>query len=62
MTLKEVQEYLVDEAEYSEESVYQMTPYELVDAWLQWNGIIGYTDDIIDLVQATHKPEDEDEY
>lgn len=50
MTKKELKEYLVDEAEYSVQYVENMTDYELFDAWLKWNGIIGYTDDIIDVV------------
>lgn len=51
MTKKELKEYLVDEAEYSVQYVGNMTDYELFDAWLKWNGIIGYTDDIIDVVE-----------
>lgn len=51
MTKKELKEYLVDEAEYSEEHVETMSDYELFDAWLKWNGIIGFTWDIIDVVE-----------
>ena len=52
MTKKELKEYLVDEAEYSEERVNKMSNYELFDAWLRYNGIIGFTDDIIDVVNC----------
>ena len=52
MTKKELKEYLVDEAEYSESRVNRMTDEELFDAWLRWNGIIGYTWDIIDMVKC----------
>lgn len=51
MTKKELKEYLVDEAEYSEKYVENMSDYELFDAWLKYNGIIGYTCDIIDVVE-----------
>ena len=52
MTKKELKEYLVDEAEYSERRVNKMSDYELLDAWLRYNGIIGFTDDIIDVVNC----------
>ena len=50
MTKYELKKYLVYEAEYSEERVNSMSDEELLDAWLRWNGIIGYTWDIIDIV------------
>lgn len=52
MTKQELKNYLVDEAEYSQEEVDQMSPFELIDAWLVYNGIIGFTQDIIDLTKA----------
>lgn len=51
MTKKELKEYFVDEAEYSESRVNRMTDEELFDAYLCYNGIIGYTWDIIDVVK-----------
>jgi hypothetical protein len=46
---------MIDEAYgYSEEDVNSMSPYELIDAWLQWEGIIGYTDDILTLVSGLY--------
>ena len=42
------------EYDYSEEDVNSMSPYELIDAWLQWEGIIGYTDDILTLVSGLY--------
>lgn len=47
-----LKEYLIDEAEYNEEDVNSMTDYEMLDAWLIYNGIIGYTEDIIDVLSA----------
>lgn len=44
-------DYLLDESDdftYSE--LFAMTPRELIDTYLTWNGIIGYTEDIIDVV------------
>lgn len=39
--------YLVNEAEYE--------PEELIDKFLMWNGIIGFTNDIINAVKAAYK-------
>lgn len=50
MTKEELKEYLVYEAEYPQERVDRMSDEKLLDAWLRWNGIIGYTDEIIDMV------------
>ena len=52
MTKEELKEYLVEEAEYSQEEVDNMYDYELVDNYLIYEGIIGYTQDIIDVVAA----------
>ncbi len=55
MTKEELQEYLVDEAEYRQEDVEGMSEYELVDNYLSYNGIIGFTDDILAVVGAAYK-------
>ena len=49
--------YLLEEGEdgeygYSESELESMTNEELFDAWLEWHGIIGYTDDIIEVVKG----------
>ena len=51
MTKEELKEYLVYEAEYSDERVNSMSDDEMLDAWLRYNGIIGYTLDIIGIVK-----------
>ena len=51
MTKEELKEYLVDEAEFSEEEVDNMSDYELFDSYLKWNGIIGWTYDIVDAIE-----------
>lgn len=50
MTKDELKEYLVVSAEYTEEEVEQITDFKLVDAYLEYNGIVGYTTDIVDVV------------
>ncbi len=45
-------EYLVNEAEYSESEVDEMTNTEMLDHWLEYNGICGYTEDIMDVIEA----------
>lgn len=52
MTKEELKEYLVYEAEYSQEEVDNISNYELVDNYLTYEGIIGYTQDILDAVAA----------
>ena len=54
MTKEELQEYLIDEAEYSTEDVENMSDFELVDNYLSYNGIIGFTHDILDVVGAAY--------
>lgn len=55
MTIEYLKNYLVDEAEYTIEEVEDMDSYDLVNAYLRWNGIINYTDDIINVVFAAYK-------
>ena len=52
MTKDELQDYLIEEAEIDEEIVLSMSNTELVDRYLRYNGIIGYTFDILDVVTA----------
>lgn len=52
MKQQELRDYLVNEAEYSEEDVARMTDREMLDAWLIYNGIYGFTDDILDVLEA----------
>lgn len=54
MTKEELQDYLIDEVKYPEDQVLQMTNFELVSRWLTWNGIIGYTEDIIEVIEAAY--------
>ena len=50
MKKEELKSYLVEEAEYDEKKVESMTEYDLIDAWLTWEGIIGFTEEIADTV------------
>ena len=52
MTKEELKEYLVEEAEYSQEEVDNMSNYELVDNYLTYKRIVGYTQDNLDVVAA----------
>lgn len=52
MEKAELKAYLVDEAEYSEEEVNSMTDFEMLDAWLIYNGIIGYTRELTEVLSA----------
>ena len=46
--LQDLKNELVDFCEYTPERVEDMTRYEMFDRYLKYNGIIGYTDDIIE--------------
>ncbi len=52
MNKEELKDYLIEEAEMSQAEVEDMTAFELIDAWLKYNGIIGYTGEILEVVQA----------
>lgn len=54
MTQEDLRDYLVTEAEYDVEEAEKLNGYELVQAWLEWNGIIGFTSDILDVVAAAY--------
>ena len=60
MDKNELMEYLVNEAEYSEERVAEMTNTELLRCWLEWNGIYGFAEDIKDVVRAAFDVDLED--
>lgn len=51
MDLRELKEELINTGDYTQEQVDQMDAYELFDEILTWNGIIGYTEDIISWIQ-----------
>lgn len=51
-TLEDLKDYLIEEADYELTQLNNMTREELFDAYLTWNGIIGYTWDIIEAYKA----------
>lgn len=53
-------EFLVVEAECNESEVAEMTNTELLDNWLMYNGIFGYTEDIKDVIEAAFNVDLED--
>ncbi|MBN2402013.1 MAG: hypothetical protein JXN64_06415 [Spirochaetes bacterium] len=42
----------VDRNEFTDEEINRKTNYQLLNHYLNWNGIIGYTDSIIDVVES----------
>lgn len=52
MNKQDVKTYLIEEADYSPESVERMSNYQMLDAVLMYEGICGYTQDIIDTIAA----------
>lgn len=55
MNKNQLQDYLIYEAEYDEEEVLNMDAYELIDKWLRYEGLIGWTDCIISTVKSLIK-------
>lgn len=49
-----LQDCLEDDYEYSPEKIKKMTPRQKVKDWLEYYGIQGYTDDILDIVSAAY--------
>lgn len=54
MDKQEIKDYLIEVAEYSEARVNSMSPYQLVNAYLRYEGIIGYTDLILGIIGAAY--------
>lgn len=50
----ELKEYLIDEAEYDANYVESLSPLELVDTYLQYNGVCNFTEDILNLVKVAY--------
>lgn len=50
----QLKEYLIDEAEFSPEEVEEMTNSELIDKWLIYEGLIGYTSEILDTIEEVY--------
>lgn len=51
---KLLQDCLEGDCEYPLEVIAEMTPRQKVNAWLIWNGLQGFTDDILDAVSAAY--------
>jgi len=52
MTKKELKQYLINEADKSPIQVEKMDSFDLFNAWLIWNGICGFTRNIIEVYKA----------
>ena len=51
-TLEDLKNYLIEEAEYKPTKVNNMTPEELFEAYLTWNGITVYNQDYLEAYKA----------
>lgn len=62
MSKEEIIEYLVDESEgeFTKEELEAMSKIDLLDAYLTWEGIVGFTDDIIEHIEAIYEVDLED--
>ena len=62
MSKEEIIEYLIDESEgdYTREELEEMSNRDLLNAYLTWEGIIGFTDDILEHIEAIYEVNLED--
>ena len=49
-----LQNCLYNDCEFFQIEILEMTPRQKVKNWLEWNGIQGFTDDILDVVSAAY--------
>lgn len=52
MTKAGIKNFLTTEAEYTEEQVNEMSDYELIDAYLNWEGLINWTAEIVEMIES----------
>lgn len=52
MTREELQEYLIEEAEYQPGVVESADTWHLLNMWLMYEGIYGYTSQILEVIEA----------
>lgn len=52
MTKQDLKNYLIEEAEYSQARVDAMDAWDMIDAYLRYEGLIGWTSTIIDVIEA----------
>lgn len=57
-TLEDLKNYLIEEAEIKPDRVESMDSRELVEAYCQWNGLIGFADELIDVVLIAYNRND----
>lgn len=57
MTKEELQNFLIYEAEYDENEVENMTPFQLVDAYFSYEGVYGFTEDFLKATAAAYEVE-----
>ena len=48
---KDIEEF-IEENNFIKCPLEEFSTYDLIDHWLTWNGIIGYTGQIIDMIDA----------
>lgn len=57
MTKEELKQLLIETGEYTQEEVDNMNSYDLLNAILTWEGICGYTRQILQWVKAAYESE-----
>lgn len=57
MTKEELKQLLIETGEYTQEEVDNMSSYDLLNTILTWEGICGYTRQILRWVKAAYESE-----
>ena len=52
MTKQDLKNYPIEEAEYSQAQVDAMSAWDMIDAYLRYEGLISWTDTIINVIEA----------
>lgn len=54
MDRTQLMDYLIEEAEYNPSEVRDMSRFELIDKWLEYEGVIGYTEEIMETIEEVY--------
>lgn len=56
---RDLEDYLIEESEgiYSREELERLSSYKLFTTWLAWEGIIGWTDNILSACKVLGLPD-----
>ena len=54
MTQEDLKDFLIEEAEYTEHQVEEMDSFDLLNAYLEYQGMLGFTADVLSAVVGAY--------